>query len=175
MHDTGKQKAPGKRLGQGMWMIFWVLLLAVLLYYFGDREEQQRYPNQNPQHSVSATEAQLQLVANRYGHYTLPGRINGRKVRFLIDTGASDVVIPGSVAESLGLTRGFKQRVRTANGEIEVYRTRIALLELGPIALNDIIASINPHMDGEVLLGMSALKSLELTHKNNRLLLKQIR
>ncbi len=170
---SSQTPAPGRRIGQGMWIVFWCLLLAALVAWFSDVEEQRYYPNQQLNSQVTDHERQVLLSANRFGHYTLPGRINSRDVRFLIDTGATDVVIPGAQASALGLSAGRRSRVRTANGEIDVFRTRIDRLELGPIVLTNVPASVNPHMDGEILLGMSALKSLELNQRNQQLILTQ--
>ncbi|MEH6628540.1 MAG: retropepsin-like aspartic protease [Motiliproteus sp.] len=164
---------PGKRIGQGMWILFWCLLLAGLALYFSDREEQLYFPNETLRSTETDQGRQIFLSANRFGHYTLPGKINNQNVRFLIDTGATEVVIPQQVAESLGLKQGRKHWVRTANGDIEVYRTQIQTLNLGPIRLSNMAATINPHMEGEVLLGMSALRSLELNQKNGQLVLTQ--
>ena len=62
----------------------------------------------------------------------------------------------------------------TANGLVETRATRIDELRLGTITLRDVRASINPGMrDDEILLGMSALKNIEFTHRNGVLTLKQ--
>ncbi|OMH32802.1 TIGR02281 family clan AA aspartic protease [Motiliproteus sp. MSK22-1] len=168
-----RNTAPGKRIGQGMWIIFWCLFLGGLAMIFAQLEEQKYNPNQQLQSTTTSTSRQIQLTANRYGHYLLPGHINGKSVNFLIDTGATEVVIPGRMAERLELPRGLAHWVRTANGEIEVFRTHINQLKIGPITLTNIPASINPHMDGEILLGMSALRHLEMRQANNQMTLEQ--
>jgi aspartyl protease family protein len=103
------------------------------------------------------------------------GFINGEPVTFMLDTGATDVVIPESIAKSLGLNRLAYSEASTANGTIPVYKTRIDQLSIGNIKLYDVPASINPSMTGEqaILLGMSALKQLELIQKNRSLTLIQ--
>ncbi len=164
---------PGKRIGQGMWVLFWCLLLLGLAAYFDHREENLHYPNQTLQSSSGTDSRQIFLSANRFGHYTLTGKINQKPVRFLIDTGATEVVVPESIAKTLGLSKGRKHWVRTANGDIEVYRTRIERLDLGPIQLKNIAATINPYMEGEILLGMSALAVLELRQQSGQLILTQ--
>src|SRR5690606_34764527 len=115
---------------------------------------------------------EILLQANRHGHYTLTGKINGMIVPFLIDTGATEVVIPGHLAKDLGLVEGRKHSVNTANGIISVYSTKINTLDLGPIHLRNVRASINPHMNGDILLGMSALSSLDMSQSNNQMVLR---
>jgi len=63
----------------------------------------------------------------------------------------------------------------TANGQVQVRATRINTLQLGPITLYNLEASINPGMDGnEILLGMSALKQIEFSQKGKFLTLRQL-
>jgi aspartyl protease family protein len=95
-------------------------------------------------------------------------------VRFLLDTGATDVNIPAAIASRIGLSRGQAQRAMTANGTITVYRTQLDEVRLGNIALPDVRASINPHMPGDtVLLGMSFMRDLEMIQRDNTLTLRQ--
>lgn len=162
-----------KRIGQGMWILFWALLLLALGWFFGRAEEQKQYPNQHVVGQITDSARELVLDANRAGHYTLSGTINDQPVRFLLDTGASDVVIPETIADSLGLQPGRTMMANTANGTIRIYQTRIEELTIGPIRLRNIRAAINPHMQGDILLGMSALKSLEMIHRNDQLLIRQ--
>ncbi|WP_067862047.1 retropepsin-like aspartic protease family protein [Neptuniibacter marinus] len=166
------QQHTPKRIGQGMWMIAWVLLLGLLYLFFEDTISQQYNPNQSLVSDSSNTEVVLQR--NRSGHYVAPGKINGTTVTFLLDTGATTISIPEAVAEKIGLTRGFRSEVSTANGNISVYNSTLDSVQLGGIKLYDIRGHINPYMDGEtVLLGMSFMKHLEITQKGNTLTLRR--
>ena len=155
----------------------WIALLAMLTWFFAGVIEEQYNPNQRVATSVSeGGVAETVLQRNRYGHYVATGEINESAVRFLVDTGASDVNIPAEVAARLALRRGAAQRANTANGTITVYATRLDQVRLGDIVLRDVRASINPHMGGEdVLLGMSFLKDLELVQRGDKLSLRQYR
>lgn len=167
-------KQPGLHLGRGMLIAGWVLLLALLTLLFNDWFEEQRNPNQDVMSRITVDSSrEVVLKRNRQGHYLATGRINGEEVEFLLDTGASDVSIPATVAARTGLKRGHPVNYQTANGTITAYQTRIPLLELGDIALHDVRASINPHMkDDTILLGMTFLKHLEFTQKGNTLILR---
>lgn len=155
-------RSPGRRLGKGMWYLFWVLLLGLLALFFSRWEQQRHHPNTELVVREGSARPTLVLKPNHQGHYLLNGQINGTEATFLIDTGASDVVIPSELAAQAGLQGRGRFLARTANGTIEVSRTVIDRLELGPLVLRDVTATINPHMEGEVLLGMSALRHLEL-------------
>jgi aspartyl protease family protein len=113
------------------------------------------------------------LQRSRGGHYMLRGAINGVQADFILDTGATDVVIPEELAEAAGLVAGYAGQAMTANGLVTVYGTRIAELDLGAIRLQDVRASINPALhDGTVLLGMSALRQIEFHQRGDQLTLR---
>jgi aspartyl protease family protein len=103
------------------------------------------------------------------------GQINGVPVTFLLDTGATDVAIPSSVAREASLEPGFATLASTANGVITVYSTEVDELTLGNIYLHNIAASITPSLGGDtILLGMSALKQVEFTQRGSTLTLRQL-
>lgn len=168
-------KQSTQRIGRGMLFAGWLLLLVLLTLFFSDWVEGQRNPNRD---LISRTDSsagrEVTLKRNHQGHYLAMGRINGERVEFLLDTGASDVSIPIGVAQKAGLKRGLAVNYQTANGTITAYQTKIPVLALGNISLHDVRASINPHMQGDtILLGMSFLKHLEFTQSGNTLILRQ--
>ena len=150
-----------------------VLGMVILTFLFGGVEEHQRNPNSDPTSLVYSEGIEVPLKRNRQGHYMLVGQINGEDVEFLLDTGATDVVVPESTARKLGLPYGVHGRAMTANGPVTIYQTRIDELHLGKIKLTNINASINPSMEGAILLGMSALGQIEFSQQADILTLKQ--
>lgn len=163
-----------KKTGQGMMIIGWLLVLGVGTYMAGFWQEGKNNPNQNPQSSTLNGVTEVILKKGPRHHYVAGGFINNRPVKFLVDTGASDVSIPAKLAQKLKLERGFPMMASTANGMVEVYATTIKTLTLGDIVLRDVSASINPGMQmDEILLGMSALKYLDFQQKQGELILKQ--
>jgi len=112
----------------------------------------------------------LILKADRYGQFAVDGSANEQKIHFLIDTGASGISIPSSVAEQLNLSRGGAFEVRTANGTGRVFRTRLDKLSIGPFTQYNVTAHINPGMEGDTaLLGMNFLRHYELLHRQGEL------
>ena len=165
---------PGKKIGQGMLFVSLVLALILMTWFFGRLEERQHNPNQLPVSTTESHRVEVILERNKAGHYVTSGTINGQAVVFLLDTGATDVVIPINIASKLGLQSGYKSQAMTANGPITVYSTEINQLSIGQINLTDIRASINPEMHSRgILLGMSALKQIEFTQQGNKLTLRQ--
>lgn len=165
---------PGKRAGKVLMIVAWAAGLFLATRFFGDWEDRQQNPNAvvTSQHGDGYIE--VQLAGNRQGHFVTTGQINGRTVEFMIDTGATDVAVPGDMADRLGLKRGFPVTVSTANGNSQGFRTTLDRLQLGDIVLTNVRALVAPGLDGEqVLLGMSAMKQLEFTQRGGNLLLRQ--
>lgn len=149
----------------------WIIILGLFFLLFQDQLLQKNDPNHNL--SITENNEPVVLQRNRQGHYLAPGSINGKPVRFLLDTGATDISIPGKVADRLNLSSGQASYANTANGTITVYDTQLESVALGGLALPNVAAHINPHMQGEtILLGMSFLKHLELIQRGETLTLK---
>lgn len=168
------RKSPHK-IGKGMIIAAWVVLLGLLTMYFSGVLDRQYNPNQSVQvTSDPAGDVDVVLKRNKFGHYVTSGKVNGVPVEFLVDTGATDVAVPERLADSLGLERGQATRYRTANGVVTGYRTRIDTLSIGPLQLRNVAASISPGMgDMDILLGMSVLKNVEFTQRGNELILRE--
>jgi len=167
-----------KRLGSGMVIVGWVLVIGLFTVYFTKYLNEQNNPNQHlgqhPNLEQPGIQKEILLQRNRYGHYVASGMINHQPVVFMLDTGATNISIPEKVAQRLKLKAGIKITVNTANGEIDVYATRLRRVGLGAIELQDVRANINPFMQGEeILLGMSFLKHLNFSQQGDKLLIRQ--
>lgn len=161
----------------GRWMIYaaWLLIFAILVWFFGIVETNKRNPNQQVQTNLlEGGSKEVVLQSGTHGHYIATGKINNKKVTFLVDTGASYVSVPSRVAKKLGLKKGAPLLVTTASGEVTVYATILDSVSIGDITLHNIKADINPHMQGnEVLLGMSFLRHISVIHKGGQLSIRQ--
>jgi aspartyl protease family protein len=174
-NQQDQEKNPPSHIGAGMLFGMWILLFILLAYLFSNILDNQHNPNENI-NSTTMTNGAVETVLerNRYGHYVVSGMINNQDVVFMLDTGASDISIPEIQATKLGLSKGHKQIYQTANGNIDVYLTRLDMVSIGEIQLHNIKATINPHSQSdEILLGMSFLKHLEFTQRGNQLIIRQ--
>jgi len=164
-----------RKLGIGMFVLAWGVLILLLVLFFNHWLKEQQNPNRQPHSSKSAMgQIEVTLKANKQHHYVVNGTINGHNVVFLLDTGATDVVIPSVIAQAIGLRSGRKNYANTANGAVAVYATVLDNVQVGDIKLSNITASINPGMQmNAVLLGMSALRKIEFTQRGDTLTLRQ--
>ena len=164
----------GERIGR--WMVFttWVMVLMLLTILFTRWLDHQHNPNRNLLiRSTDDGDAALSLRRNRMGHYVAPGRINGIPVVFLLDTGATHVAVPDQLAKKIGLKRGMASSSITANGLVRSWMTELDSVQLGPLSMSRVKATIMPSMPGsEVLLGMSFLQHLEMMQTGDQLILK---
>jgi aspartyl protease family protein len=101
---------------------------------------------------------------NNRGHYHVEGRVDGRRMEFMVDTGASIIAIPVREAARLGIhpaRRDYTAQIRTANGTIMAAPTQLARVEIGGLTVRDVAAVILPDEAlSENLLGMSFLSRL---------------
>lgn len=170
------QNQPGdldnKKMGKTMLTIGWIFALIVLTYFLGLWEKDKINPNRQLDTSANNGIAEVRLKQNAQGHYLLNAQVNGHTLTFLLDTGATQVVLTEEQARKTGLKSGLPYTVSTANGNIRVYSTNIGHLKIGEINLYDVEASINPYMDDYGLLGMSALADLEWSQSGETLILR---
>jgi aspartyl protease family protein len=173
---TDQQEHPTQQAGKTMMVLACLVALGLLTAFFSNWEENAYNPNTNPSSQQTAEVNSVILERNRHHHYVSAGSINTQAVTFLLDTGATDVVIPEGLAKQLALSYGPRQQASTANGIIDVYQTLLKQLTIGTITLYNVDASINPSMQGkQILLGMSALKNIEFTQRGEQLTLRQYR
>ena len=109
---------------------------------------------------AQVTGQEVRIPQREDGHFWVDARINGRDVRFLVDSGATTTTISRQVAVAAGIETGLQADiVSTANGTISMPRSRASLVELGPIQRSDL--AVNVHPDGNInVLGMNFLSSL---------------
>ncbi|MBS4009622.1 MAG: TIGR02281 family clan AA aspartic protease [Roseovarius sp.] len=103
------------------------------------------------------------------GHYYLTVEIEGVPVRFVVDTGASQIVLSQSDAERIGLdtkSLAYLGRAYTANGEVRTAPVRLESLAVGPVRHENLRAVVNQGEMDQSLLGMEYLQrfsSIEIT------------
>ena len=120
----------------------------------------------------------LMLEADRLGHFQVEARIDGRSVDFIIDTGASLVVLRESDAARVGIRprpSDYTATAITANGKIKAARATIDRIELGGITVYDVPAMVLPDEAlAKNLLGVSFLSRLKrYEYANGRIVLEQ--
>lgn len=112
------------------------------------------------------------------GHFQVEGSVDGRRLDFMVDTGASVVALRERDANKLGIfpaARDYTGRSSTANGVIAVAPVRLPSLEINGIRIFDVAAVVIPDQAlGVNLLGMSFLSRVRrFEMANGRLVMEQ--
>ncbi|SHG20701.1 aspartyl protease family protein [Kaistia soli DSM 19436] len=104
------------------------------------------------------------LTADVSGHYFVDAQVDGRPVRFVVDTGATAVALSAETAKRLGimpLGAAFTNASRTANGVVAVAPIRLREIRIGGLRVADVDAVVMPEGALSVdLLGMTFLSRL---------------
>lgn len=106
-------------------------------------------------------EGEIVLPRGRDGHYYLTAEINGAAVRFVVDTGASDIVLTKADAARIGIdpeALDYLGRAGTANGETRTAFVRLDEVVVGPAVDHNVPAVVNDGDMSQSLLGMGYLQ-----------------
>jgi aspartyl protease family protein len=144
----------------------WAIIILVILiaysfrydiYSIKDRVKAELFPSK----IMQVSDRQIAISIANDGHFYADIEINQKPVRFMVDTGASDIVLNLSDAKRVGIDTknlsSFRQ-YQTANGSIVSGMAKVDELKLAGIIFNDVTVSVNDSNMGTSLLGMSFLK-----------------
>ena len=105
---------------------------------------------------------ELRIRKSLDGHFWVNAELNGKSVRFLVDSGATTTSISTATARRAGIeqARGFPAYVRTANGVVAVARGRAERIQVGSIERTDMAVHMSDAFGDLDVLGMNFLSSL---------------
>jgi len=111
------------------------------------------------------------------GHFATDAMIDGRRLTFLVDTGASVIALREGDAARLGffpVRRDYTVRISTANGTILAAPVALDRVELGDLLVRNVAAVVLPDAAlGQNLLGMSFLSQVHWQYQGGKLMLEQ--
>jgi len=115
------------------------------------------------------------MAADERGHFVVNGAINGMHVRFLVDTGATDVALSSEDARRLGIDyrAGRPALTVVADGRrIPTYQVKLDSVTVGDLTLLNVEGSVQEGRGmGYVLLGMTFLGRTEMRREGANLTL----
>lgn len=142
-----------------------VWLLVAALLFVGVRWWQQR--NQAMRFQVLGDVVEIRRGDD--GHYHWPGRINGREVDFLVDTGATGTAISSALARDLHLESLGGVRSNTAGGVVNGQVMRADIVLQGGVSAQDLRVVALPGLGDNPLLGMDVLSRLRWQQSDGKL------
>jgi aspartyl protease family protein len=127
---------------------------------------------------ASAGTRSLSIPRDHRGHFATEGRIDGQRIAFMVDTGASVIALNESSAALFGLRpvpNQYIARVATANGTIKAAPAHLDRVEIGGLVVRDVDALVLPDEAlSENLLGLSFLSKLKrFEYANGVMVLEQ--
>jgi len=139
-----------------------IILLLVLGYSFrGDIRHSRVFTELVPSRITQSADGGYSIGLGEDGHFHLEAEVNGVLLRFMIDTGASDIVLSPRDAQDVGFdleTLNYTRSFQTANGRVSGAPVRLKVMTVGPMTLRDVPASVNGADMDTSLLGMAFLK-----------------
>lgn len=146
-------------------ILFWSLIMAGL-YFTMKLVIEPRDP------TVTAS-GDLKITRARDGHFYAPGLVNGKPVLFLIDTGASMVVVSQAFAVDAGITGGIATTFSTANGPIPGRIVHNIPVSLGSTTVSGVTVGVGLKLaqSNQALLGQSFLSKFNITLGKDELIL----
>ncbi|NOE33093.1 MULTISPECIES: TIGR02281 family clan AA aspartic protease [unclassified Ruegeria] len=136
----------------------WVFIFVGVIAVIGLWEDIRSSVGPAPQMTVSGETIEVPRAYD--GHYYLPVLVNGEPINFLVDTGASQIVLSAQDAERAGINPdqlNYFGRALTANGEVRTAPIRLETLTVGPITDQNVSAWVNEGELHKSLLGMDYL------------------
>jgi aspartyl protease family protein len=150
---------PRQRLGRSLQqLLIWALIFAMVIIAYGFRDTLQG--ELFPATAVRTGEGWVELARGADGHFHATLEVDGEPVRFIVDTGATDVVLSREDAARVGIDLGaldFDGRAMTANGPVATARVRLGEVVFAGRVDRDVPASVTAGDLGFSLLGLAYL------------------
>jgi aspartyl protease family protein len=131
-----------------------------------------------PASAVSSNSRSVVISPGSNGHFQVEGRVDGRRLDFMVDTGASVIALTERDAASLGIhpaDSDYTAMVRTANGNVRAAPVELNMVEIDDLMLHNVAAMVMPEGAlSDNLLGLSFLSRLRrYEYSEGKLVLEQ--
>ncbi|MDB2415021.1 TIGR02281 family clan AA aspartic protease [Rickettsiales bacterium] len=146
----------------------WMVILFTIILAYSFRHDAKNVKNRIvgelfPSSAIKNNDGSISFRKAADGHYYIKSKINNSEILFMVDTGASDVVLSKKDAVKLGIDvsrLNYTKVYNTANGITYGAPVTINQIEVGDIFLTNVQASVNKAEMDKSLLGMSFLQRL---------------
>lgn len=164
-------------LGQTVKMVLaWVAIFVVAALIVGQRDQIGRLWSDAFGGNQQVHGGAMRIAMAEDGHFWADATVNGRTVRFLIDSGATTTAMSRASAAAARVTveeSGFPVSIDTANGTVSARRATIDKLQLGPIQADNLPIVVAEEFGDTDVLGMNFLSQMESWRVEGRFLVLQ--
>lgn len=149
-------------------VLIWVGIFVVLASGYAYQDELRAFglrlrSELIPGYAVQSNPDELVLTESPGGNFYVFGSVDGQSVKFLIDTGASEIVLSPADALRIGIdinALDYNRTYQTANGIGLGANVTVRSLAIGTIEFSDVPVSVNKAQMSESLLGMTFLRRM---------------
>lgn len=146
--------------------VIWLLILLIVVTGYSYKHEllnNRIVSSLLPHRAIIDKNGTMLFRAAQDGHFYIEAEINGQKIQFMVDTGASDISISPRDAARIGLNPeklAYTKAYHTANGIVKAAPVILGTITVGMVTLEHMPASVNSAEMDKSLLGMSFFKKL---------------
>lgn len=155
------------RFGHIYVLLFWAVVMGVVWIAM------ERF--MEPKKAVVTAQGELVIPRHRDGHFYVEGTVNGKPIRFMVDTGATGVVVTEAFARGAGLPQGEPTTFNTANGPLTGRTVRGMAVTAGPLSVSPTSVGVGL-LGGKSdvgLLGQSFLSKFQVSMTRERMVLRR--
>jgi aspartyl protease family protein len=148
-------------------LVFWLLVMGALYAAMNHYLK--------PKPLIVSASGDLVIPRARDGHFYADGMVNGQPVSFLVDTGASLVVVSEQFARAAGLGAGVPTVFKTANGDLQGQIVSDIPISIGPVSVSGVRIGVGlvGHEMSDALLGQSFLSKFEIFLMKEQMILRK--
>lgn len=162
---AGRETSAGAMLRHAA---IWIAIGAVAVLGYSYRSDFKNMGNRivgelRPDMALTTGEGDVAIRRSSDGHFRLTATVEGKPIRFLVDTGASLVALSPEDARAIGFDTDRLQyglRIQTANGTAWSAGVTLAEITAGPIRARNVRAAVSQRGLSESLLGLAFLNRL---------------
>lgn len=146
------------------WVLIFTAIFVVLTFRSDLKIVWERVAVELGLHDGSQADGTMRVPRDEAGHFSVTASVNGRDVRFMVDSGATTTSMSLNAAKAAGVDvsqSGFPVIVETANGTAEMRRARITRLAVGPVKRQDFPVLVSDNLGDTNLMGMNFLNTLK--------------
>jgi aspartyl protease family protein len=161
-----KDKGNGTNFGTLAIAAFWIVVTGVLYVLVTQYLK--------PKPATITAQGELVIPKSRDGHFYAAGTVNGRAVTFMVDTGASSVVISEQFARRAGVADGVPTTFHTANGNLQGRTVPDVPVTVGPIQVSGVRVGVGMvgGDEDDALLGQSFLSKFDIAMSKDQMTLR---
>jgi aspartyl protease family protein len=164
---TGIDISRGLKWGPFWIVVFWTVVMGVLYFAMNHYLK--------PKKQIVTASGDLIIPRSIDGHFYAQGTVNGSPANFMVDTGATLVMVSDQLARRAEIGSGIPATFQTANGELSGRIVPGVSVSVGPVSVTGVRVAVGlvGRDAGEALLGQSFLSKFDVVFQKDQMTLRK--